>query len=96
MIDVWTMLIFGVVGYLMRRHGFSPAPLVMGLVLGQMVEETLKQSLILFDQSWTGFFHRPIVVALFAITSLSIGWPLLARLVNRLVNRLIPNGTAAG
>jgi putative tricarboxylic transport membrane protein len=92
MVDVWTMLIFGVVGYLMRRHGFSPAPLVMGLVLGQMVEETLKQSLILFDQSWTGFFRRPLVVALFAITALSVGWPLLARLVNR----LIPKGTAAG
>jgi putative tricarboxylic transport membrane protein len=92
MIDVWTMLIFGVVGYLMRRHGFSPAPLVMGLVLGQMVEESLKQSLVMFDQSWAGFFRRPMVVALFAITALSVGWPLLARLVNR----LIPKGTTAG
>ena len=92
MVDVWTMLVFGVIGYLMRRHGFPPAPLVMGLVLGQMVEESLKQSLVLFDQSWTGFLGRPMVVALFAITALSAGWPLLARLVNR----LIPNGTAAG
>jgi putative tricarboxylic transport membrane protein len=85
LIDVWTMLLFGVVGYLMRRHGFSPAPLVMGLVLGQLVEETLKQSLVLFDQSWTGFFRRPMVVALFAITALSVGWPVLAGLVNRLI-----------
>jgi putative tricarboxylic transport membrane protein len=84
MVDVSTMLIFGAIGYLMRRHGFSPAPLVMGLVLGQMVEETLKQSLVLFDQSWAGFFRRPMVVTLFAITILSVGWPLLARLVNRL------------
>jgi putative tricarboxylic transport membrane protein len=80
MVDVWTMLIFGVLGYLLRRHGFSPAPLVMGLVLGQMVEETLKQSLVLFDQNWSGFLRRPIVVALFAVTALSAGWPLLARL----------------
>jgi putative tricarboxylic transport membrane protein len=91
MIDVWTMLIFGVIGYLMRRHGFSPAPLVMGLVLGQMVEETLKQSLVIFDQSWTGFFRRPMVVVLFVITALSVGWPLLARIARWLSLK----GTAA-
>jgi putative tricarboxylic transport membrane protein len=87
MIDVWTMLIFGVVGYLMRRHGFSPAPLVMGLVLGQMVEETLKQSLVIFDHSWTGFLRRPMVVVLFAITALSVAWPLLARLARSFYRR---------
>src|SRR5687768_1137858 len=44
--DVWVMLVFGVIGFLMRRFDFSPAPVVMGLVLGKMVEETLKQSLL--------------------------------------------------
>ncbi len=39
LIDVWIMLGFGAAGFLMRRFGFSPAPLVMGLVLGKMVEE---------------------------------------------------------
>jgi putative tricarboxylic transport membrane protein len=79
MVDVWVMLIFGVVGFLMRRYGFSPAPLVMGLVLGTMVEETLKQSLLIFDQNWLLFFTRPIVVALFAVTILSIAAPWIAR-----------------
>src|SRR5688572_13000117 len=50
--DVGIMLFFGVVGFLFRRYGFSPAPLIMGLVLGKMVEETLKQSLLIFDQDW--------------------------------------------
>jgi putative tricarboxylic transport membrane protein len=68
MVDVIIMLAFGVVGFLFRRYGFSPAPLIMGLVLGSMVEETLKQSLLLFDQDWTLFFVRPVVVVLFAIT----------------------------
>jgi putative tricarboxylic transport membrane protein len=78
MVDVMVMLAFGGVGYLFKRHGFSPAPLIMGLVLGKMVEETLKQSLLIFDQDWTRFFSRPVVVALFAITVLGLIAPLLA------------------
>lgn len=84
MVDVWVMLTCGVLGYMMRRYGFSPAPLVMGLVLGQMVEESLKQSLVIFDHSWLGFFTRPIVLVLFAITLLSAGWPLLAAMMRGL------------
>lgn len=83
MVDVWTMLIFGVVGYLFRRHGFSPAPLIMGLVLGKLVEETLKQSLIIFDQNWLLFFSRPIVDVLFAIIVLSFIAPRAGRLLRR-------------
>jgi putative tricarboxylic transport membrane protein len=79
LVDIWVMLGFGVLGYVMRRYGFSPAPLVMGLVLGTMVEETLKQSLLIFDHNWLLFFTRPIVVALFAVTVLSVCAPWLAR-----------------
>src|SRR6185436_1466126 len=81
--DVWVMLAFGVIGYLFKRHGFQPAPLIMGLVLGKMVEETLKQSLLLFDQDWTLFFVRPVVVALFAITVAGLAYPVLSRLWQR-------------
>ncbi len=84
LVDVMIMLGFGVVGYMFRRYGFSPAPLIMGLVLGKMVEETLKQSLLIFDQDWTQFFARPIVVALFAITVLGIFTPVLLRAWRRL------------
>jgi putative tricarboxylic transport membrane protein len=79
MVDVLIMLAFGVVGFFFKRYGFSPAPLIMGLVLGKMVEETLKQSLILFDQEWTRFFDRPVVVALFAITAAGLLAPPLWR-----------------
>ena len=79
MVDVMIMLAFGVVGYLFRRYGFSPAPLIMGLVLGKLVEETLKQSLLIFDQDWTLFFSRPVVVVLFVITAASLLVPALLR-----------------
>jgi putative tricarboxylic transport membrane protein len=87
MVDVWVMLIFGVIGFLMRRFGFSPAPLVMGLVLGTMVEETLKQSLLIFDQNWLLFFTRPIVVALFFVTILSIAAPWIARALKSVMRK---------
>jgi len=86
-IDVWVMLLFGVIGFFFRRYGFSPAPLVMGLVLGKMVEETLKQSLLIFDQNWLLFFSRPIVVVLFIITLLSICTPLIVRGPRRAVRK---------
>lgn len=71
--DVWTMLIFGVVGFLFRRFGFSPAPLIMGLVLGKLLEEeSMKQALLIFDQNWWMFLSRPIVVTLFAVTLLGL------------------------
>lgn len=81
--DVWTMLIFGAVGFLFRRFGFSPAPLIMGLVLGKLLEESMKQALLIFDQNWLMFLTRPIVVVLFAITLLGLFLPFLARLWNR-------------
>jgi putative tricarboxylic transport membrane protein len=87
MVDVWVMLSFGVIGYIMRRFGFSPAPLVMGLVLGTMVEETLKQSLLIFDQNWLLFFSRPIVVALFAVTVLSLAAPWIMKAVRATMRR---------
>lgn len=77
--DVWTMLVSGLVGFLMLRHGFGPAPLVMGLILGSIIEETLSQSLIIFDNNWLRFFESPVVNLFFAITVLSLGWPLFRR-----------------
>jgi putative tricarboxylic transport membrane protein len=87
LVDVWVMLVFGVIGFFFRRFGFSPAPLVMGLVLGKMVEETLKQSLLIFDQNWLLFFSRPIVVALFIVTALSVSTPLIARAIRAVLRK---------
>ncbi len=81
--DVWVMLASGVVGFFMLRHGFGPAPLVMGLILGRLMEETLSQSLIIYDNEWWRFFERPIVVALFAFTLIGIFWSLVRKLWTR-------------
>ena len=52
---------------------------MIGLVLGKLVEETLKQSLLIFDLQWSGFLGRPIALALFALTALFLLGPYLLR-----------------
>ena len=81
--DVWVMLAAGVGGFTLKRHGFGPAPLVMGLILGAMVEERLSQSMIMFDNNWLRFFDSPIVVVLFALTVAGLAWPAVAARIGR-------------
>jgi putative tricarboxylic transport membrane protein len=81
--EVWVAIAFGFIGFAMRRYGFSPAPLVIGLVLGNMTEETLKQSLLIFDQSWLGFAGRPIALALLLTTAVLLVGPHLWHALGR-------------
>jgi len=85
--DIWVMLIAGFVGFLMTRHGFGAAPLVMGLILGKLVEESLSQSMIMFDNNWLRFLESPIVLVFFVFTVLGLGWPLIGPVVRRLRSR---------
>ncbi len=82
--DVWVMLVAGLVGFVMLRHGFGPAPLVMGLILGGLVEESLSQSMIMYDNNWLRLLESPIVVFFLVLTLLSLFWPLLQQLVRRM------------
>lgn len=72
MTDVYIMLIAGVVGYFLNRVGFSPAPIIMGLVLGKLVESSLAQSMILFNGDAGQFLTRPIALFFFALAILSV------------------------
>lgn len=81
--DVWLMAGAGFLGFLMMRHGFGPAPLIMGLILGTMIEESFSQSMIVYDNEWWRLFDRPIAVGLFALTALSLVWPLIMRAIKR-------------
>ncbi len=72
LVDVWVMLFAGLIGFGLKRYGFSPAPIIMGLVLGGLVETSLAQSMIIFDQQWTGFLSRPISLVFFALALVSM------------------------
>jgi putative tricarboxylic transport membrane protein len=64
-VDVWIMLIMGVLGYGLRKFGLDAAPLVLGLVISPTFEMSLRQSLIMSNGNWLIFFQRPIAVTLF-------------------------------
>lgn len=63
--DVWVMLGFGVLGYVMRRLDFPTAPLILGIVLGDMFDKSLRRGLVLSDGDPTPFLTRPISLVLF-------------------------------
>ena len=66
MIDIWYMLIFGVVGYVFKKLDYPIAPLVLALVLGDLAENALRQSLIMSQGSLAIFLARPISGAITA------------------------------
>jgi putative tricarboxylic transport membrane protein len=86
MLDVWVMIVAALLGSVLKRCGFSAAPIIMGLVLGAMVENTLKQSLIIFDHNWLRFLERPIVLVFLALTLISVVMPVISS--RRAKNRL--------
>jgi putative tricarboxylic transport membrane protein len=65
--DMGLVIAFGVVGYLMKKLGFDPGPLVLAFVLGSLLETSLRRSLLLFEGNPTGFLTRPISGTLFAL-----------------------------
>ena len=66
-VDVWIMLIMGVVGYALKKFNFDPAPLVLGLVIAPIFEMSLRQSLIMSDGNWLIFLQRPIALVLMIV-----------------------------
>lgn len=70
--DVYVMLAVGVVCFVLRRHGYPVAPFVLGLVLGDIVDKTLRRSLVLSDGSLWPFFTRPISAVLAALVLLML------------------------
>jgi len=68
-VDVWIMLIMGAVGYGLKKFGFDPAPLVLGLVMAPILEMSLRQSLIMSNGTWGIFLQRPIALTLLAVSA---------------------------
>ena len=84
MVDVWIMLATGALGYLLRKLGFEPAPIVLGLVLAPMLELSLRQSLAMSAGSYLIFVTRPISAVL-----LVVGAALSALALRPLVSRTL-------
>lgn len=66
-VDVWIMLIMGMLGYALRKFDFDPAPLVLGLVIAPIFEQSLRQSLIMSNGNYFIFLYRPISLGLLIV-----------------------------
>jgi putative tricarboxylic transport membrane protein len=82
---------FGVLGYVMERNGYPVAALVLGIVMGSMLETSFVTSLIKSDGSVLPFFERPVSSILAAITAAALLWPVVAWVLSRA--RRLPDGT---
>ena len=80
--DVYVMIFFGLLGYIGRKVGFGPGPIVLGLILGKICEEGLVQSILMGRAAgslFTIFFTRPVSIILIFLTIISAGWPVIRK-----------------
>ena len=84
LLDVWIVLIFGVIGFLARRYGFAVAPIAVGLILGEMVETNLQNSLKMFEGQWWLIPTQPLAALFLVLAVLGLCGP---RLFQRLFAR---------
>ena len=77
LLDVWIVLIFGVIGFFARRHGFAVAPIAVGLILGEMVETNLQNSLKMFEGQWWLIPTQPLAALFLILAFLGLCGPWL-------------------
>jgi putative tricarboxylic transport membrane protein len=70
--DIWVMLGVGVICFILRRNGYPVAPFVLGIVLGDIVDKSLRRGLVLSDGDLTPFFTRPIAGVLASVAILTV------------------------
>ena len=75
MMDVWIAIGSGILGFYMRRHGFSVVPMAIGLILGGMLETRLGQSMVMLDEKWWLMLTRPLTLFFFILTVMALFGP---------------------
>jgi TctA family transporter len=88
--------VFGCLGFVMERNGYPVAAMVLGIVMGTMVEQNFVTSLIKSDGDPLPFFERPVAAVLAAMTFGALLWPLGVWVWRRLLGSGLPAAKAAG
>lgn len=78
-VELSMLLIFGIMGYLMRVHGYPIAPVVVGLILGPMAEQQLRRALSISQGDWSTLVSTPLAAGLLAVAALALIVPPLLR-----------------
>ena len=77
--DIWVLLGCGLLGYLLQKIGIMPAPIILGFVLGPILEDNFRRSLIMSGGDWTTFFVRPVSLILLLINIFILFGPFMFR-----------------
>jgi putative tricarboxylic transport membrane protein len=96
MFDVYVMVAFGIIGFLLREMRYPMAPLVMGIILGTLLDVNLRRGLALSDGDLTPFFTRPVSAVICALIVLSVllSIPVVKRRVTTFYTKV--SGAASG
>ncbi|WP_142848838.1 tripartite tricarboxylate transporter permease [Telmatospirillum sp. J64-1] len=81
--DLYLLLIFGILGLLMKLYGFPSAPLILALILGDLMEENMRRALQISNGDWMTFVNKPISLTLLIIAFLSLFLPMIIKPIRR-------------
>lgn len=81
--DIYATAFFGVLGYIFLQLKLEPAPLLLGFILGPMLEENFRRTMLVSRGSFSVFVHKPISAALLALIALFFIWQLIGFYRNR-------------
>jgi putative tricarboxylic transport membrane protein len=81
--DVWIVVVFGVIAWLLERFKIPIAPMVLGAVLGPMAEDSYTRSMITFHDDWTVFFTQPLSGTLMGLALVSLAFPIIRDMIIR-------------
>jgi putative tricarboxylic transport membrane protein len=82
-VDLYVLALFGIIGFFLRDLGFSPAPLVLALVIGPMMETAMRESLMINQGAIAPMIFRPIAGTIYLAAVLALILPLLFRVLGR-------------
>ena len=86
-LDIWFMLMFGVVGYVFKKLDYPMAPMVLALVLGDRAEDSFRQSMLISQGSMDVFFSNGLVGSVMTLSLVMLFWPVLSKLKTLVTKR---------
>jgi putative tricarboxylic transport membrane protein len=86
-VDLYVLALFGILGFILRDLGYSPAPLVLALVIGPMMENALRSSLMINQGAIAPMIFRPISGTLYLISAIVLFVPPILRLIKQQKNK---------
>jgi putative tricarboxylic transport membrane protein len=81
MLDIWFMLLFGVVGYVFKKLDYPLAPLVLALVLGDKAEDSFRQAMLVSQGDVGIMWANPLVGGITTLALVMLCWPLISKLI---------------